>query len=182
MQKYKLVKELGIFNFILLLTTFFFSCTTMIPKPGSINDTLFVVPIVSLDTKFIAFKGEFGYKLNLEHVQTGKMKTINVSYIGTDSYAFFKGFPEGEYILKGYIPLEFSGSAQTKTINIKKFLKVEKEKLTLFPCKVVMTIYESDKGADYSSISVRFEELDDEHDERILKFLSTDKNYELWKK
>ena len=149
------------------------------PKPLSQTDTLFVVPVVYLDSQTVAStRISFGYRLALENVQTGKIMYITID--SSDPYKFVKNWDEGEYLLKKYSSIGFARN-WTRELEINQYLKVERGKVTVFPCKVTIILYEASRAIYSSSIAVDFIELDQEDQERVLEFLSsTHGNFHLW--
>lgn len=148
------------------------------PKPRSEADTLFVVPVVYLDSQTVtSSRLSFGYRLALENVQTGKIKHITID--SSDPYEIVKNWDEGEYLVRSYSSMGFAEN-WTKQLQINQYLKVERGKVTVFPCKVVIILFESSKMLYDTSIAVDFIELDTDDQERILEFLGTYENFHLW--
>jgi hypothetical protein len=159
------------------------ACSTVhptLPKPKSDQDTLFVVPVLVLDTMATptAARGSFAYQFNLQHVKTGKESPITVR--PGQTYAFFQGFPAGEYSLKSFVLVGFMGAAPTQALSTDRYLVLENGSLSLFPYKVVMVARPSTQVTATSSISMSLEPLDDEQRVRIRQHLSQEPNFMLW--
>ncbi len=150
------------------------------PKPRSEADTAFVVPVVWLDSQaVVSTDTRFGYKLALENTKTGERKYVTID--ASDPYKIVQHWEEGEYLLKEYSSVGFA-SNWTRPLRITQYLKLEKGKLTIFPCKVVIVLMESSIMIYNSTIYVDFMELGKKDYERIREFLSTRySSFKLWK-
>ena len=170
-------KKTGFAVFLLLLVFVLIACESF-PKPRSETDTLFAVPVVYLDSQTTtSSRLSFGYRLALENVQTGKIKHITID--SSDPYEIVKNWDAGEYLLKEYSSIGFAEN-WTRRLQITQYLKVEKGKVTVFPCKVVIMLLESTNVAYSTSIAVDFIELDEDDQKRVLEFLGTYENFHLW--
>jgi hypothetical protein len=177
MPKREFIKKTEIVVLLLLLVFVLLGCESF-PKPRSEEDTLFVVPVVYLDSQTTtSSRISFGYRLAMENVQTGKIKHITID--SSDPYEIVRNWDEGEYLLKEYSSIGFVDN-WTNQLQINQYLKVEKGKVTVFPCKVVIILFESSNLLYDTSIAVDFIELDKDDQERVLEFLSTYENFHLW--
>jgi hypothetical protein len=177
MPKQEFIRRTG-FVVLFLLLLFLLSGCESFPKPRSKTDTLFVVPVVYLDSQMVSSSRlSFGYKLALENVQTGKIMHITID--SSEPYEIVRNWDEGEYLLKEYSSIGFVEN-WTNRLEINQYLRVEKGKVTVFPCKVVIILFESPNLLYDTSIAVDFIELDKEDQERVLEFLSTYENFHLW--
>jgi hypothetical protein len=159
MPKRDCIKKTGFTVALLFLALVLMGCESF-PKPWNDEDFLFVVPVVYLDTQIAPSRDiSFGYRITLEHVQTGN---------------------EGEYLLKQYSSIGFVDN-WTRELRINQYLKLEKGKVTIFPCKIVIILLESTSQLYDTSIAVHFVELNEDDYARIREFLSNYKNFHLWK-
>ena len=178
MPKMDCIKKTEFGVALLFLTLVFMGCESF-PKPKSGIDTLFVVPVVYLDSQTVlSRKISFGYKLTLENVQTGKLKYITID--SSKPYNIIKGWDPGEYLLKQYSSIGFVDN-WTKKLRINQYLKLEMGKVTVFPCKIVIILLESTSQRYRTSIAVNFVELYEDDYEKIHEFLRIYANYHLWK-
>lgn len=148
------------------------------PKPRSEADTAFVVPVLWLDTQAApSTEKRFGYKLALENTRTGERKYLTID--SSDPYKIVQHWKEGEYLIKECSSVGFVRN-WTEPMRITQYLKLEKGKMTIFPCKAVIVLMES---VFYdSTIYVDFIELNNKDYERIREFLSGHyPKYKLWK-
>jgi hypothetical protein len=140
------------------------------PGPRSAADTAFVVPVVWLDSQAVLSTDTgFGYKLALENTRTGERKYFTVD--SGDPYKIVRHWEEGEYLLKEYSSVGFADN-WTSPLRVNQYLKLEKGKLTIFPCKVVIVLMESTRMIYNSTISVDFMELGKKDYDRIRGYLS----------
>jgi hypothetical protein len=178
MAKRNYNKAIGIVFALLLLALVIMGCETF-PKPLSDTDTLFVVPVVYLDSKATPLKDiNFGYRLILENVETRELKHVTID--SSDPYKFVKNWDEGEYLLKEYRTLGFKDN-WTSELRINQYLKLEKGKVSIFPCKIVIILMERKSLAYPTSIAVDFIPLYEDDYVRIREFLSTYENFHFWK-
>lgn len=178
MPKMNCIKKTEIAVALLFLALVFMGCESF-PKPKSDADTLFVVPVVYLDSqKAPSRKISFGYKLTLEDVQTGKLKHITID--SSKPYNIIKRWDAGEYLLKEYSSIGFVDN-WTRRLRINQYLTLEKGKVTVFPCKIVIILLESTSQIYDTSVAVDFVELYEDDYERIREFLKTYENYHFWK-
>ena len=178
MAKRNCNKAIGIAFALLLLALVLMGCESL-PKPLSDTDTLFVVPVVYLDSQATPSRDiDFGYRLILENVETREQKHVPID--SSNPYKFVKNWDEGEYLLKEYSTFGFKDN-RTSELRINQYLKLEKGKVSIFPCKIVIILMES-KGRFYkTSIAVDFIPLYEDDYERIREFLSTYENFHFWK-
>ena len=150
------------------------------PKPRSESDTLFVVPVAFLDSRQVPESNmKFGYKLTLENTKTGERKYVTID--SDDPYEIVQHWDEGEYLLKEYSSIGFVEN-WTRPLQITQYLKLEKGKFAIFPCKIVILLMASSTTLYDSTIGVEFMELDKDDYARIREFLSAEeKNFALWK-
>ena len=182
MPKRDCIKKTGFTVALLFLALVLMGCESF-PKPWNDEDFLFVVPVVYLDTQIAPSRDiSFGYRITLEHVQTGDRKYFNID--SSDPYKIvrpvFWNWNEGEYLLKQYSSIGFVDN-WTRELRINQYLKLEKGKVTIFPCKIVIILLESTSQLYNTSIAVHFVELHEDDYARIREFLSTYKNFHLWK-
>jgi len=176
--KMNCIKKTGFAVALLFLALLFMGCESF-PKPKSHADTLFVVPVVYLDSQTVlSRRTSFGYKLTLENVQTGKLKHITID--SSKPYCIVKNWDAGEYLLKEYSSIGFVNT-WTRKLRINQYLKLEFGKVIIFPCKIVIILLESTSQRYRTSIAVDFIELYEDDYERIREFLSTYENFHLWK-
>jgi hypothetical protein len=153
------------------------------PKPGSADDTLFVVPVVVIDAQYSGFKGTFGYNIRMEQVGTGTTRTITIMSSTGVGYAYIQGFPEGKYILKEYESVGLSGSS-VHPIETQKYLVLEKGKVTVFPVKIVVTIFDPEDKQRYTgTVYTDFNEIDERQAARMLDYIGgKEENLSSWKR
>ena len=177
MPKQEFIRRTGFIILFPLLVFVLLGCESF-PKPRSEADTLFVVPVVYLDSQTVtSSRISFGYRLTVENVQTGKIMHITID--SSNPYEIVRNWDEGEYLIKEYSSIGFVEN-WTDQLEINQYLKVEKGRVTVFPCKVVIILFESSSPFYDTSIAVDFIELDQEDQERILEYLSTYENFHLW--
>lgn len=163
---------------LLFLSLLFTGCASF-PAPKSDQDTLFVVPVVYLDSQTVPSRRiNFGYRLTLENVQTGELKRITID--SGEHYHMFSRWDEGEYLLKEYSSIGFADNWTSK-LHINQYLKIERGRVTVFPCKIVIVLLESSGQVYDTSIGVDFVELYEADYKRIREYLRTTyENYQLW--
>lgn len=140
------------------------------PRPASDEDTAFAVPVVYLDAQAESARAAtIGYKLTLENVQTKQRKFVLID--SSDPYKIVTHWESGEYLLKEYTTTGFSQN-RTRPLKITQYLKLEKGKVSIFPCKLVIVLVKSQTIGYTSNISVDFLELTDQDRARIGEFLA----------
>ena len=177
MTKRNSLIKIGVVTVLLMITLALIGCQSF-PKPRSDSDFMFVVPVVYLDSQSAPSRDiSFGYKIALENVQTGQRKYVTVDSI--DSYIYVRNWDEGEYLIKEYTTMGFMAN-QTYELEIQQYLKLEKGKIAIFPCKVVIFLLESASLAYDTLIYVDFMPLEDDDYKRIREYLGTYENYHFW--
>lgn len=177
MPKWDRIKKPRFAIALLFLVLVLMGCESF-PKPRSDAETLFVVPVVYLDSQNTPSRDiSFGYRVTLENVQTGELKHITID--SSAPYNIVKRWDEGEYLLKKYSSIGFVNN-WTRELKINQYLKLEQGKVTVFPCKIVIILLESSSQLYDTSIAVHFLELYEDDYKRILEFLSTYENFHLW--
>jgi hypothetical protein len=153
------------------------------PTPVSTDDTLLVVPVVVIDAQYAGFKGTFGYNIRMEQVGTGTTRTITIMSSTGVGYAYIQGLPEGKYILKEYTTIGLSGSS-VRPIETQKYLVLEKGKVSIFPIKIVMTIFDpEDRERFTGTIYTDFIEIDERQEARMLAYIGgKEENFSSWKR
>jgi hypothetical protein len=169
--------KIGVAILLLTMTLVLIGCESF-PKPRSDSDILFAVPVVYLDSQRAPSRNiSFGYRIILENTQTGERKHVSID--SSSPYKFVKNWSEGEYLIKEYSSFGFVDN-WTRELKINQYLKLEKGKISIFPCKVVIILLESTSHFYDTSIAVDFIPLYEDDYRRIREFLSTYENYHFW--
>ena len=180
MAKRNYNKAIGIAFALLLSALVLIGCETF-PKPLLRPETLFVVPVAYLTSQAnpgTSSKIGVSYRLSLENVETRERKYVIIN--SSDPYKFVRDWDEGEYLLKEYSTFGFKEN-WTSDLRINQYLKLEKGKVSVFPCKIVISLMESKRRLYDAYVTVDFIPLYEDDYERIREFLSTYENFHFWK-
>jgi hypothetical protein len=137
-----------------------------------------VVPVVIIDGRFSAFTGTISYQIMLENIETKKVQSF---FLSTDShgYKYVTGIPAGKYLVKEYTTTGMTNN-DAKSISLNNYLVVETNRLSVFPGKLVVYIYDFQGDENRAYLYPYFRDIDDKQMTRIVNFLKTDENYQLW--
>jgi len=182
MEKRNQIKVLSLSILGVIIVCIFSNCASVnIPKPKNMTDTLVVVPMLRLTTRVETFYGNVTYQLNIEHLSTGKIYSIDINARSAYGYRFITGLPPGEYIMREYVPRGLV-KAKARSLNSKDTLIVEEGKISVLPVKAVIIIFTYTKrGGRTFSFYAQFEDIDKKQRLRILNLLRSQKNYHFWK-
>ncbi|MBN1646650.1 MAG: hypothetical protein JW874_01335 [Spirochaetales bacterium] len=151
-----------------------------IPQPWNSEDTLVAVPVIVIEATSEAWMGKITYQIKMENSDTRKSETI---YVTTSShgYAYIRGLAEGKYLVQEFSTPEGMMGSNARTVELDNYLVVEKGKLSVFPGKLVVYVFNKAGDNDSNYVYPRLRDIDEKQLERIKKYLATDENFILWK-
>lgn len=167
---------------IVILITLITSCVSIreLPGPRSAEDTLVVTPVVIIDGRETAFTGTVLYEIALENIDNGKNEYISLS-TDYNGYTYTRGIPEGTYEVRGYRTRRIKDDSPYR-LSFDSLLVVKQGAFSVFPAKLVVYVYTDPIINNYSYIYSHFEELDEDHKNRIMDLLSTHEEFVNWNK